>query len=111
MGAVVLLAVLVMLIVGCRCHGNSLDATHARHYTQQRADMIALPWLPPGTALPFGSMIRQLKRNQMLKDVTQVREQPLDLEAPAFCSSDSLCLARQQMTDSVLQLDKEGLTV
>lgn len=47
----------------------------------------------------------------MLKDVTQVREQPLDLEAPAFCSSDSLCLARQQMTDSVLQLDKEGLTV
>lgn len=28
--------------------------------------------LPAGTALPFGSMIRQLKRSQMLEDVTKV---------------------------------------
>jgi hypothetical protein len=28
--------------------------------------------LSAGTALPFGSMIRQLKRNQMLQDVTKV---------------------------------------
>jgi hypothetical protein len=32
---------------------------------------VAVVVFPAGTALPFGSMVRQLKRNQMLKDVTQ----------------------------------------
>jgi hypothetical protein len=58
-----------------RGRGSCLNAQHdMRCHKRLRPCPVCAGCLPAaGTALPFGAMVRQLKRNQMMKDVTEVR--------------------------------------